>query len=192
MLNKCFFKINNQIVFFNEILKMWKNQIAFHSSMLVCRISPGFRTRQTWIQMPVQPLPSSLQLWPAHIMSSNLTFCKTRICYLLQGCWDTEWENDVKQLAWGNTTVIHYSFSAVPAIRSIMAWRGVSSFMFFFFFLDFPGISANRTLRPKEPEKRGGSGLASAKSSKCLLCKKYCKLLDTTAACTFPVELGRR
>lgn len=27
--------------------------------------------------------------------------------------------------------------------------------MFFFFFLDFPGISANRTLRPEEPEERG-------------------------------------
>lgn len=40
-----------------------------------------------------------------------------------------------------------------PAIRSIMAWRGVSSFMFFFFFLDFPGISANRTLRPEQSKK---------------------------------------
>lgn len=27
--------------------------------------------------------------------------------------------------------------------------------MFFFFFLDFPGISANRTLRPEGPEERG-------------------------------------
>lgn len=33
-----------------------------------------------------------------------------------------------------------------PAIRNIMAWSGVSSFMFFFFFRDFPGMSANRTL----------------------------------------------
>ena len=58
----------------------------------------------------------------------------------------------VKQLAGGNTN--HCSFHDSPAIRSIMAWRGVSSFMFFFFFfLDFPGISANRTLRPKESEK---------------------------------------
>jgi len=37
-----------------------------------------------------------------------------------------------------------------PAIRNIMAWSGVSSFMFFFFFRDFPGMSANRTLWPGE------------------------------------------
>lgn len=40
--------------------------------------------------------------------------------------------------------ILYPSYS--PAIRNIMAWSGVSSFMFFFFFRDFPGMSANRTL----------------------------------------------